>query len=279
MNKLSLLVGLVLLISFVSSTQVCQIYDNFSSGVLDTSKWEIRQDYEGQPFTDEYWVDSGLKNFHTQQNTIEDKRVYLVSKHNFTTGDVLEYDFNVISKEGNYMQMDLLTGDQYIRIGIMGYIGGVQGYDELGISHIKIEFQENNLHLERTSPSNVTLIDNLPLTNANGSYELYIGSVFTNPAHIDYDNFKLCAEIPEPSLEERIIALEQKVTELENKVTLLETLLNKMKHWFWFMPYPIQKNILCSSLKETGKKNITEWNIACEMKDFKKRDVCVCRKV
>ena len=279
MSKLYLLICLVLLISFVSSTQVCQVYDDFSSGVLNTSKWEVRQDVEGQPFTDEYWVDSGLQNFHTQQNTIGDKRVYLVPKRNFTTGNILEYDFNVISKEGNYMQMDLLTGNQYIRVGIMGYIGGVQGYDELGISHIKIEFQENNLHLERTSPSNVNLIDNLALTNTNGNYELYIGSVFTNPSHIDYDNFKLCTEVPEPTLEERIIALEQKVTELENRITLLETLINKMKNWFGFMPYPIKRNILCSSLEKTGEKKITEWNITCEMKEQKKNHVCVCKKV
>lgn len=186
----------IFLISSVSAVQVCQVYDNFSSGTLDTSKWEIRQDVEGQPFIEEYWVDTNLGNFHTQENTIGDKRVYLVPKHSFTTGDVLEYDFNVVSKEGNYMQMDLLTGNQYIRVGIMGYISGVQGYDELGVSHIKIEFQENNFHLERTSPSNVTLIDNLALTGANGTYELYIGSVsgHNGRTHIDYDNFKFCTE-------------------------------------------------------------------------------------
>ena len=38
---------------------------------------------------------------------------------------VLEYDFNVISRVGTYMQFDLLTGDQYIRLGIMGYLNGV----------------------------------------------------------------------------------------------------------------------------------------------------------
>ena len=199
-NKLSLVLLAVLLISSVSAVQVCELYDDFSSGVLNTSKWEIRQDVEGQPLTDEYWVDNTLNNFHIQQNIIGDRRTYLFPKHTFTTGDVLEYDFNVISKEGNYIQMDLLTGDQYIRVGIMGYSSGVQGYDELGISHIKIEFQENNFHLERTSPSNITLIDDLALTNANGNYELYIGSVsgHNGRAHIDYDNFEICTEQEEP---------------------------------------------------------------------------------
>jgi len=277
-NKAILIILAFFLICFVSATQVCQVYDDFSSGNLDTNRWEIRQDVEGQPFTDEYWVDSILKNFHTQQNNIGDRRVYLVPKHTFTTGDIFEYDFNVISKEGNYMQMDLLTGDQYIRLGIMGYIGGVQGYDELGVSHIKIEFQENNLHLIRTSPSGLVLTDDLPLTNSNGNYELYIGSVFTNLAHMDFDNFELCTEVPEPSLEDRIIALEQKVTELENKVTLLETLVNKIKNYFWFMPTSIKEDILCSTLKETKQKVITDLGLKCEIKTVKKKDVCVCKK-
>ena len=92
----------ILLITSVSATQICQTYDDFSSGALDTSKWEIRQDVENRPFMDEYGLDSVLKNFHTQQNTIGDARTYLFPKHTFTKGDIIEYDFDVISKEGNY---------------------------------------------------------------------------------------------------------------------------------------------------------------------------------
>ena len=40
--------------------------------------------------------------------------------------NILEYDTNLISREGNYGQMALLTGDQYIRIGIFGYNNGIQ---------------------------------------------------------------------------------------------------------------------------------------------------------
>lgn len=189
-----------LLLSMVGATQVCQTYDDFSSETLNLSKWEVRQDIEGQPFTDEYWLDTNLSNYHIQQNIVGDRRTYLFPKTNFTTGDIIEYDFGIISKEGNYMQMVLLTGDQYIRAGIAGYINGVQGFDELGDYHIKIEFQENNFHLERTSPSNITLIDDLALTNANGTYELYIGagSGHNGLVHIDFDNFTICTEQEEP---------------------------------------------------------------------------------
>jgi hypothetical protein len=123
-HKILLLILSVFLISFISATQVCGVYDDFSSETLDTSKWEIRQDVEGQPFMEEYGVDSDLENFHTKQNTLADRRVYLFPKRTFTTGDVLEYDTEVISKQGNWMQMTLLTGDQYARIGGLGYING-----------------------------------------------------------------------------------------------------------------------------------------------------------
>lgn len=237
-NLLIFSIILLFSINLASATQVCEIYDDFSSGVLDTEKWEIRQDVEGQPLMDESLVDTDLENFHTQQNEIGDRRTYLFPKKTFTTGDILEYDFNVISKEGHYGQMVLLTEDQYIRVGIMGYNNGVQGYDEIGISHVKIEFQENNFHLERTSPSNVTLIDNLPLTNANGTYELYIGSFsgHNGKTHIDFDNFELCTEVSEPSLEERVAELEVRVTELESRTSKLELVIKKIVDFIRNLP-------------------------------------------
>ncbi len=72
--------------------------------------------------------------FHTQQNIIGDRRVYLFPKRKFTTGDSIEYDVDLISRAGNYAQMVLLTGNQYIRIGMRGTDAG---FDELGIAHMK----------------------------------------------------------------------------------------------------------------------------------------------
>ncbi|MEK6922182.1 MAG: hypothetical protein AABX08_00080, partial [Nanoarchaeota archaeon] len=159
-------------------------------------KWEIRQDTEGQPLMDEYDVINEGDGFvfHTQQNIIGDRRVYLFPKRKFTTGDSIEYDVDLISRAGNYAQMVLLTGDQYIRIGIFGYNNGVQGFDELGIANMKLIFQENNLRVERRTPSGELLIDNLQLVNPNGIYELYIGSFsgHNGIVHMDYDNFRIC---------------------------------------------------------------------------------------
>ena len=181
------------------ASEGCMLYDDFSSGTLNPDKWEIRQDVEGQPLMDEYEVKwekaqklskSGFV-FHTQQNTHVDRRVYLFPRRQFTTGDSIEYDVDLISREGNYAQMVLLTGDQYIRIGMRG---NDAGFDELGVAHMKLIFQENNLRVERRTPSGELLIDNLNLTNTNGNYELYIGSFsgHNGVVHMDYDNFFIC---------------------------------------------------------------------------------------
>jgi len=192
-----LLIGLFIIsISMISAfNPSCSIYDDFSSGTLNTDKWEIRQDVEGQPFMNENWTDPILNNFHTQQNSIADRRSYLFQKKKFTTGDILRYDSDVLSGQGTYANMVLLTGDQYIRIGMRG---PAAGFDELGVAYMELEFQENNLHITRETPSQVILIDNLALSNPNGTYEFYIGafSGSNGMVHMDFDNFEFCTTIP-----------------------------------------------------------------------------------
>ncbi len=233
---------MVVFIGITTAEQVCEAYDDFSSGSLDTNKWEIRQDVEGQPFMDEYGVlnESGFV-FHTQQNIIEDRRVYLFPKRTFTTGDTLNYDVNLISREGTYANMVLLTGGQYIRIGMRGTSAG---FDELGVAHMQLEFQENNLHILRETPSGSVLVDDLTLTNSNGTYEFYIGSFSgsNGAVHMDYDNFVVCVNQPDINLEERVEMLEQRVNELENRTSLLESIVNKIVDFINAIPEGLRKD-------------------------------------
>lgn len=198
-NKLFYLIptlALIVLSGFLVTAGKPILYDNFESGRLNSEKWEIRQDTEGQPLMDEYKVLREDNNyvFHTQQYQATDRRVYLFPTRNFTTGDSIEYDINLLSRQGTYASMVLLTGDQYIRIGIRGTAAG---FDELGLAHVKLIFSEYQLTVIRRTPSGQTLYDYLHLNNANGTYQLYIGS-FTGHdglVHMDYDNFWLNGRI------------------------------------------------------------------------------------
>ncbi|PJE81416.1 hypothetical protein COU58_02550 [Candidatus Pacearchaeota archaeon CG10_big_fil_rev_8_21_14_0_10_32_42] len=190
MSKIALIGAVLILSVFLVSAVGPILYDNFSSGKLNPTKWEVRQDTEGQPLMDKYGVllENGNFVFHTEQIEITDRRVYLFPKINFTTGDSIEYDNNLISREGNHAQMVLLTGDQYIRIGMRGTDAG---FDELGVAHMKLTFLPNLLVVERWTPSGQRMYDELPLDNTDGTYQLYIGSFSDGRVHMDFDNFWL----------------------------------------------------------------------------------------
>jgi len=294
MKKLTILFFVFLLIPFVSA----ELYDDFESGELDTNLWEVRQDTEGQPLMNEYGIrqEDGNYVFHTNQNETANRRVYLFPKRNFTTGDSIEYDTNLVSKEGHYGNMILLTGDQYIRIGIFGYNNGVQGYDELGSSHIKMSFEENELKLRRESPSGQVLLDTLQLNNPNGNYELYIGSFsgHNGIVHMDFDNFEFNRfffnnfTINLNDFEERISALEEQVEELNERATLLESLYNGLQeslnnfmnetvNYLTFLSKSAKKGgMICKYMKENNLNNYTSLGLQCEITRLNR---CRCEEV
>ena len=236
----------ILLISLISAVQVCEVYDDFSSDTLDTSKWEIRKDYEGQPFIADSGLDADLENFHTRQDSIlGDHRTYLVPKYKFKAGDMLEYDINFIYAEGNSVNM-FLVDNQY-RFGLGGCWDGVcRPFEKY---HNKIEFGEGQITFNEVTTHTI---------NNNVEHEVYIGTVFGHNGigHIDYDNFIICTEQeeseepPQPNeLELRVAELEQKVeeleeqnVELENRTSWLESIVDKIVTFIENLPKGLIKN-------------------------------------
>lgn len=176
----------------IANRSNAELYDDFSSGTLNSAKWEVRQDTEGQPLMDEGFVanENGNYVFHTRQNTDGDRRTYLFPKHEFKAGESIEYDVNVVSTEGTHASMALLTGSQYARLGAVV----PDLYNDLGTSHISLSFFPDRLNLTRVSPSNELFSQDLSLNDSNGTYELYLGSFTDGRAHIDYDNFNITPE-------------------------------------------------------------------------------------
>lgn len=164
------------------------LYDDFSSETLDTNKWEVRQDYEGWSFTNEYGLESILEGeiengmFHTKQNIIGNAGTFLVPKYKFEEGDVFEYDVIYNGGTGNHTHNIFVNKTK--RIGLestFGYWNG--GNPTPGTYHMKLTFSNKGINVNGT---NYTLIDNPP-------YEIYIGTRTGNngTGHFDYDNFHL----------------------------------------------------------------------------------------
>lgn len=172
----------------ISVDSECGMYDDFSSGSLDLNKWNVKQDYQGQPFTLEYGLDNITERFHIGQDISEDRRTYLVPQYNFNYGDILKWDMDYASGSGNRLGSYLLIqkNDGSFHRDIFGIGYWNQNYGGFGEYKIKLKFLYPNLsiYVNNTFHKNYTL--NLPPN------ELYIGSAFGGTGHFYYDNFKLC---------------------------------------------------------------------------------------
>lgn len=77
------------------------LYDDFSSNVLDSSKWTENQTYEHWPFLDEHYVNTSEQMYHQAQPTIVgDRETLLISIRTFNPGETLDYDVYYVSGEG-----------------------------------------------------------------------------------------------------------------------------------------------------------------------------------
>ena len=290
-NKLALIFLAVFLISSVSAVQVCEVYDDFSSGVLDTSKWN---EATTVGFTDEHFVNITAENYHVAQYSASHKDTKLLFNREFFPGDEFKYNLIYYSGSGNQYSSISPWGDDANAIiedcttpsPGCGGVGHWNGDTAMGVQKgsylVKYQFFENYMILNFTRPDNTNIW--FKMSNINPPYHMGVttSTGHNGIMHFDYDNFILCTEQqepPQPNLEDRVIALEEKVVELEDRVTLLETLVDKIKGYLWFMPQSIKKDILCSSLQETGENTITDFGIKCDIKDLKKKDICVCKKI
>jgi len=204
------LVGLVLggavilgLAGKASSAPV--LYDDFSAPTLNSEKWEVKQDYEGWPFTDEYGVESGK--FSIRQNNIGNAGTFLVPTHRFSAGDIFEYDINYNSGEGNRVSMLLVN--QQDRMGIVGnWNHEFTGVPSTIPYHIKMVFGDNWIEQTISNSEGVPLstgdsplsIDRKDFTTFNSPHEIYIGmrTGHNGIGNFSYDNFYIDV-VPEPS--------------------------------------------------------------------------------
>ncbi|MDP2924822.1 MAG: hypothetical protein Q8N99_00460 [Nanoarchaeota archaeon] len=177
-----------------NSSQELILYDDFSSGTLNTQKWEVRQDYEGWPFTEEYGVENGV--FHTKQNTLGNAGTFLVPTHKFSAGETFEYDIIYNSGTGNRISM--LLADRN-RMGIVGNMNSeFTGIPSTTPYHVKMVFGDGFIDQIISNPNGIPLqigdsptsISRHDLTSYN---ELYIGvrTGHNGVAHFDYDNFTI----------------------------------------------------------------------------------------
>jgi hypothetical protein len=250
-----ILIGILFLLVFpmISATQTCQVYDDFSSEVLNVSKWEIRPNNQNWPLTDEYFIENGVYHM-AQLNTRPAATGLEIINRIFYPGDVVEYDVNYVSGSGNRVHTISLNGlsHQWALIGFWNTLadGGVG--NDLGMWHVKITFIEDGVITEMTKPdgtrgTSIYCPTGFCYLNSPGlehTLGIMTGLGHNGLVHMDYDNVIICTEDteePEPPLEERIVELEEKVEELEDRTTWLESIIDKIITFIKNLPKGLSK--------------------------------------
>ncbi len=200
MKKLWILGILGLLLIMPSVNAECGVYDDFSSGTLDSNKWEevIATDM-GTGMVDEHYVENGV--YHTAQVNIADRGTGLVVKNVvFRPGDTIEYDVNYIFGYGNRISTMILNGNAY-RWAFFGYWNGIAGNNDYGTHHIKLTFLSEGVYGELTRPNgdkHTHLWDEYPAEEY--TFGIVTRTGHNGTVHMDYDNVEICnptEEIPE----------------------------------------------------------------------------------
>ena len=78
-------------------------------------------------------------------------------------------------------------------------------------------------------------------------------------------------------LKERITVLEGRISELENRVGILELLVDQAKGYITFLAESIKKDIVCQSLRNSGKTELQVLGLNCRIEENTLD--CVCREV
>lgn len=250
MKRLIIFILPLLFIGIVSAVQICEVYDDFGSGILNLSKWN---EYSNIGFTDEHFVNTSEKIYHIKQNIQGDKETNLEPNRQFVAGESFSYEVLYESGNGNHFSQPLINGnypptqiEPCLAPGGCGPIGFWNGVPDLGAQigtySINFEFLHNEVKMTAIRPDNVAIINTF-----TGNSEPYTLTINTHTGHnglmhFDYDNFEICSEQEEPTLEERMTRLEQKVEELENKTSWLESLIVKIVNFIKNLPNGLSKN-------------------------------------
>jgi len=278
---ISLFLG-ILLVGLVSAVQVCQTYDDFSSNVLDTSKFaEMPGSNINNDLTDEHLVQNNV--YHTSQLTEADKGTLLLLLKNFSIGNILEYDVNYISGSGNRESSVKIDDSVYSIFGFWNTIEDAGVGNDFGLYHVKINFTEQGLTDEITLPNGTLVFTRpdgiLPSPGLNHTFGVITRTGNNGLVEMNYDNFVICTEQEKNSdVEQRLTDLENRVNELENRVDILESLINRIKRYFNFMPLSIKKDVLCDALENSNQTHIEEFSLTCDLKQSKNRNICVCKR-
>jgi len=317
MNKYNLavisLISIIFFINLVNATQISDeiAYWNFDEGNSNILNDNSGNNYDGVISGDALWVDGVTGNALNFDGIYDYIEIQNTSDLHFHSG----FTLSAWVKFNNYNFDNFIIGKHISGI-VSGYFLGVQDNKfDFYVNNAPLPGNKQRLRTSQSyndnkwhhvvgvydGTSQYLYVDGSLVAHQEQEYlsinsaNIRIGGIFqgeNNGAFIGnidevriYDRalseeevYELSNPQQELNLEERVEVLEQKVEELEDRINVLEILIDKIKHYFWFMPTSIKKNILCWTLEDSGETEIEDFGLRCELKQLWNRNRCVCKK-
>jgi hypothetical protein len=194
----------------------CFIYDDFSSGNLNASKWFEYTGFKVNSFTDEHFVNT--EGYHVKQNVGGDRETNLMPKREFIANELFYYEITYKGGSGNHFSQPLINGnyppsqlETCSASGGCGPIGYWNGIPDLGMQNgtykIKYEFSSHEVKMTALRPDNVVIVNTF--TGNPAPYNLTVNTHTGNNGlmHVDYDNFIICPVKEKPAEPEEPLIL------------------------------------------------------------------------
>lgn len=206
-----MLTGLAALVIGAGSSKAQEVYDDFSSGSLNTGKWTE------SGFFEEHLVRGGV--YHTHQINPGNAEFTLKINRQFLAGETLEHDVNYVSGEGNqqfqYLFNESTWAGGYTWEGVcstpspgcngIGYWNGETDVGiQKGVYHRKLDFLEDRIIVTTTRPNGTQIVhtaisDGTPFLPPY-TVRLIPHTGYDGVTNFDFDNF-IISQNPVPSEE------------------------------------------------------------------------------
>jgi hypothetical protein len=209
MKKAIILATFILSFVMQSAFASAYVYDDFSTGTLNTSKWTEEIAYNGIAHVDEHYVNTTEQAYHTAQLTHAHRGTFLKMDRLINTGETVEFDVMLHNISGNAQSWIWYDGPPengtYTTpcstpssgCGIIGHWNGDHDVgSSLGRYHIKLVYGENHVNATYTRPDNTTLEHQFVLTpSSTHMFGVATRTGHNGIIHVDYDNFTIGASI------------------------------------------------------------------------------------
>jgi hypothetical protein len=183
------------------------LYDDFSSGSLNTGKW-TESLFNGPPFPEIHAVNSGK--YEIIQSTAGDHTIILSPNRQFSAGDVFQFDLTYNLGSGNN-SVNFLLNNEYIPIvnpnptpgpgsGTIGYWNGIpDAGNAFGTYNVKESFFSDRVEQTITRPDSTTLSHTF--SGASHPYTFGINPHTGDNGTMSFsvDNAYINGSVPEPS--------------------------------------------------------------------------------